>query len=47
MKFYFQKNIINYRRQVSTEEGQDFAKKYNLLFFETSAKTYYNIDMVI
>ena len=26
-------------REVSTEEGQDFAEKHNLIFFETSAKT--------
>ena len=31
------------RRQVSTEEGQEYANKMNLLFFETSAKTGTNI----
>ena len=30
-------------RQVSTEEGKEYAEKMNLLFFETSAKTGSNI----
>ena len=34
---------LNEKRQVSTEEGQEFADKLNLLFFETSAKTGSNI----
>ena len=31
-------------RQVSTEEGQAFADKHGLLFFETSAKTAANVE---
>ena len=31
------------RRQVSFEEGQEYAQRMNLLFFETSAKTGQNI----
>ncbi len=33
-------------REVSYEEGDDFAKKYEMFFFETSAKTGINIDEV-
>lgn len=32
------------QRQITTEEGQDFAKKYGLLYLETSAKTGSNVD---
>ncbi|CDW89914.1 rab family gtpase [Stylonychia lemnae] len=31
-------------REVSFEEGQQFAKKNNVMFFETSAKTAMNVD---
>ena len=31
------------RRQVSEEEGQEYAQRMNLIFFETSAKTGANI----
>ena len=31
-------------REVSTEEGTEFAKKHNLIFYETSAKTGLNIE---
>ena len=31
------------RRQVSFDEGQQYAERMNLLFFETSAKTGQNI----
>jgi len=31
-------------RQVTREEGEEFAKKHNLLFLETSAKTAENVD---
>ena len=41
--FFFRK----LRRQVSTKEGEVYAKNNNMLFFETSAKTYYNIDQVM
>jgi len=34
------------KRQVSTEEGKEFAAKNNMLFIETSAKTNYNIDEI-
>ena len=34
------------RRQVSFEEGQEYAQKMNLLFFETSAKTGQNIKVL-
>ena len=34
----------DFRRQVSTEEGEAFAKKHNLVFFETSAKTAHNVE---
>ena len=33
-----------YRREVSFEEGQQFAKKNNVMFFETSAKTALNVE---
>ena len=33
-------------RKVSTAEGEEFAKKNNLLFLETSAKTFHNIEKV-
>ena len=31
-------------RQVSYEEGQAFAKKHDLVFFETSAKSSHNVE---
>lgn len=37
------KSDLNERRQVSVEEGQEYAQRMNLLFFETSAKTGANI----
>jgi hypothetical protein len=37
---------IEFRRVISTEEGQDFAEKHNLLFLETSAKNAVNIEQV-
>jgi small GTP-binding protein len=39
-------NKIDEERQVSTEEGEKIAAEYGLLFFETSAKTTYNINNV-
>jgi len=33
------KNDLKMEREVSTEEGIEFAEKHNLIFFETSAKT--------
>ena len=40
------KDDLNTEREVSTEEGQDFAKRNNLIFFETSAKSGHNIEQV-
>ena len=37
------KSDMGDRRQVSFEEGQEYAQRMNLLFFETSAKTGQNI----
>jgi len=34
------------KREVTFDEGKDFATKNNMMFFETSAKTHYNIDEV-
>jgi len=31
---------------ISTEEGQEFARKHDLLFVEASAKTGVNVDKV-
>jgi Ras-related protein Rab-2A len=35
-----------FSRAVTYEEGLEFANKHSMLFFETSAKTDYNIDEV-
>jgi len=40
------KNDLEHRRRVSKEEGEQLAKKYNILFSETSAKLINNIDDV-
>ncbi len=37
------KSDLGDRRQVSFDEGQQYAERMNLLFFETSAKTGQNI----
>ena len=34
------------KRQVSYDTGNDFATRYNMLFFETSAKSSHNIDKI-
>ena len=34
------------RRQVTFEEGEEFAKENGLMFLETSAKSAYNVDDV-
>jgi small GTP-binding protein len=39
-------DLAESERQVSYEEGSEFAQKNNMLFFETSAKTGLNIDEV-
>jgi len=38
---------LDQRRQVSTEEGDRFAKDNGLIFMETSAKTAFNVEEVI
>eukprot|EP00351_Strombidinopsis_sp_SopsisLIS2011_P002189 CAMPEP_0116886820 /NCGR_PEP_ID=MMETSP0463-20121206/20787_1 /TAXON_ID=181622 /ORGANISM="Strombidinopsis sp, Strain SopsisLIS2011" /LENGTH=77 /DNA_ID=CAMNT_0004547857 /DNA_START=366 /DNA_END=599 /DNA_ORIENTATION=- len=38
------KSDLDARRQVSTEEGQKFAKDNNLIFMETSAATATNVE---
>ncbi len=38
------KNDLEDQRQVSTEEGTQFARKNDLVFFETSAKTSYGVE---
>lgn len=38
------KSDLDQRRQVSTEEGERFAKENGLIFMETSAKTAYNVE---
>lgn len=35
---------LKLRREVSFAEGQAFARKYNLMFFETSAKIAINVE---
>jgi len=35
---------LDSRRQVSTEEGERFAKENGLIFLETSAKTNFNVE---
>lgn len=38
------KSDLEHRRQVSKEEGENFAKEHNLVFLETSAKTAANVE---
>ncbi|KAG7345924.1 small GTP-binding domain protein [Nitzschia inconspicua] len=38
------KNDLEHRRAVSTEEGRQFAEENGLVFLETSAKTAYNVE---
>lgn len=38
------KSDLDERRQVSTEEGERFAKENGLIFMETSAKTAHNVE---
>ena len=38
------KNDLEKKREVSKEEGKEFAKKHNLIFMETSAKTNNNVQ---
>ena len=41
---YQSKNILLSRRQVSYEEGENFAKENGLMFLEVSAKTAHNVE---
>lgn len=36
--------MLQHRRAVSTEEGEQFAKEHGLVFLETSAKTAHNVE---
>jgi len=38
------KSDLDHRRQVSKEEGEQFAREHNLIFLETSAKTAANVE---
>ena len=38
------KNDLKFEREVTTEEGQEFADKHNLIYFETSAKSGDNVE---
>ena len=40
------KNDLNDNRQVTTEEGEEFATRYGIRFFETSAKDGVNIEEI-
>ena len=40
------KSDLSDRRQVNTEEGQELADKYGMLFYETSAKDGTNVDKI-
>ena len=40
-------NKTDLKRQVSSNEGQDLAKKLNMTFFETSCKTAENFDFMM
>lgn len=38
------KSDLDEARKVSTEEGMELAKNYNIAFIETSAKKTYNVE---
>lgn len=38
------KSDLSHKREVSTEEGERFAKEHGLVFLETSAKTAHNVE---
>ena len=38
------KSDLKFEREVTTQEGQEFADKHNLIFFECSAKTAANVE---
>ncbi len=39
-------SLLQHRRAVTTEEGEQFAKEHGLVFLETSAKTAHNVEEV-
>lgn len=39
-------SLLQHRRAVSTEEGEQFAKEHGLIFLETSARTAHNVEEV-
>jgi small GTP-binding protein len=40
------KSDLNDKRVISVDEGRELAEKYNMIFFETSAKTGDNVDLI-
>jgi small GTP-binding protein len=40
------KSDLSDKRVISIEEGRELAEKYNMIFFETSAKTGDNVDLI-
>ena len=40
------KTDLNDKREVTTQQGEDEAKKNNLMFVETSAKSGHNVEVV-
>ena len=40
------KNDLNDKRVISVDEGRELAEKYNMIFFETSAKTGENVELI-
>lgn len=38
------KSDLSHKREVATEEGEQFAREHNLVFLETSAKTAHNVE---
>jgi small GTP-binding protein len=40
------KSDLNDKRVISVDEGRELAEKYNMIFFETSAKTGENVDLI-
>jgi len=40
------KSDLNDKRVISVDEGKELAEKYNMIFFETSAKTGENVELI-
>ena len=40
------KSDLNDKRVISVDEGRELAEKYNMIFFETSAKTGENVELI-